>query len=163
MAPDGPSGNATPPAPAPTAPERNGTSPTGNSTALADDTASNLTLALVPDAATYSLGDPVTFVLTLRNVGTGNETVTIRGCDPWLFVQNESGAEVYNSSAGMCPMIVVPVVLGPGQAWSRAMSWDGLTSSGSAVPAGTYRLCEDWDAAPDAFLSASATVQIVAS
>lgn len=136
-----------------TGPGTNGTNPGPGSLA-------NLTLTLMPSAPIFPLGDPVAFALTITNIGSRNESVTFGGCNPWLDVRTTAGAAVFNSSAGMCPMIISYLVLAPGQSWVRNLSWAQQTSSGSPVLAGTYRLTEYWTAQTSVFLSAAATVEI---
>lgn len=155
-----PPANSTPPTTSPGPSGGNEAGPGTNGAVPGNGTSENLTLTLVPSALSYPLGDPVTFTLTLTDVGAGNESVMSGGCNPWLDVRTAAGAAVFNSTAGMCPMIISYIVLAPGQSWIRNMSWPQQTSSGSAVPAGTYRLTEYWAAQADVFLSATATVEI---
>lgn len=133
-----PASNATPPG-GPTPPPTDSPPPSNG-------TSGNLTLALSLPKTSYQLGQTVSYVVTVTNVGNTTESFARIGCDPWLLVTNATGVVVYSLSGLMCPMIATPVTLNPGQSLSINGTWTMVNSwSRQQVPAGQYGLSVWWN------------------
>ncbi len=133
-----------------TTPPGNATGPPGNSTPPTNGTWSNLTLTIRLPKTTYAYGETVDYVVTVTNTGNTTLTFARSGCDPWLLVTNATGTAVYSLSGLLCPLVVTPVALAPGQSLNVTGSWLQIASmTGQQVPPGTYDLSAWWTVGVD--------------
>jgi hypothetical protein len=93
---------------------------------------SGLSYSLTTDASTYQVGQPVQMTLTGTN--TSDEPVTLAvGQVNSGFIVKQGGQTVWQSNAGINPMVLVQDTVQPGQSLTLHGTWDGTLVNGSTT------------------------------
>jgi hypothetical protein len=92
------------------------------------------------DRMLYAPGQPVSIVVTIRNVGSTTLTLsyTAPNCQAYFTVEDAAGSVVYDHRHFRTCIIAPPLTLQPGESKQFAFSWSQITNFGTQVPKGDY-------------------------
>jgi hypothetical protein len=93
---------------------------------------SGLSYSLTTNASTYQAGQPVQMTFTATNTGDEPATLVVGAVNSG-FIVTEGGQTVWQSNAGVNPMVLVEDILQPGQSWTEHGTWDGTLANGSST------------------------------
>ncbi len=92
------------------------------------------------DRMLYAPGQPVSIVVTIRNVGSGTLTLSYASpyCQAYFTVEDAAGSIVYDQTRHRSCLLHPSLTLQPGESKQFAFSWSQITDFGTQVPKGDY-------------------------
>jgi hypothetical protein len=121
------------------------------------DLPSGFAASLTTNQLSYQAGQPVAITLTLTNTDSTPAQLAVSNVSSG-FIVTEGGQTVWQSNAGINPLVVELEIVAPGNSYSFHATWDGTLANGRSVTTTTGSFTVTNQLEPD---GPSASFQIV--